>query len=106
MSMPSCPAKYTVRPGPVTSTTWLYPGGFCIVSGLENLTLSGIVVLPSVEAEKAGEVAVATASVVAPATTRRRETAVKTGSVYREGLRHSVASHWRVPYALRGLSHR
>jgi hypothetical protein len=84
--MPSCPAKYTVRPGPVTSTTWLYPGGFCIVSGLENLTLSGIVVLPSVEAEKAGEVAVAT--------------------VYREGLRHSVASHWRVPYALRGLSHR
>jgi hypothetical protein len=39
--------------------------------------LSGMFGLPSVDCAKAGEVALATASVIAPATTRLRETAVE-----------------------------
>jgi hypothetical protein len=48
-----------------------------MVSGFEKRMLSGMFGLLSVDCAKAGEVAPATASVTAPATTRLRETCVE-----------------------------
>src|SRR6266567_2089751 len=48
-----------------------------MVSGFEKRMLSGMFGLLSVDCAKAGEVALATASVTAPATTRLRETWVE-----------------------------